>query len=251
MYGLNRIFRLMVVGTFLMLLLGGCSLYDKYFGGKEEKRPSELMSEGMTNFERGSYEEATEAFQQLKDRYPYSKYAVMAELKMADALYEQEEFEEAFVAYDDFEKLHPKNKSIPYVIYQKGMCNFRQVTAIDRDQSFTLKAKEEFERLVKRYPGSEYANRARKNIRECLIYLAEYELYVGHYYYKMGKYRTAMNRYKYLIQNYPDMGQYHEALEYISRCKEKLKEEEPPIEKTEKEEEKEKKTTGAPKMWTF
>jgi outer membrane protein assembly factor BamD len=244
------VIRNILLGTMVIFLLGGCSLYDKYFGGKEDKRPSELMREGLKNFERANYEEATEAFQKLKDRYPYSKYAIMAELKMADALYEKDEFEEAYTAYDDFEKLHPKNESIPYVIYQKGMCNFRQVTAIDRDQSFTLKAKEEFDRLVKRFPSSEYANRARKNMRQCFIYLAEYELYVGHFYYKMGKYRTAMNRFKYLIQNYPDMGQYHEALEYISRCKEKLKKEQLPVDEVEKEEKKEKKS-GAPKMWTF
>ncbi|MGD8984169.1 MAG: outer membrane protein assembly factor BamD [Desulfobacteraceae bacterium] len=244
------VIRNILVGTMVMFLLGGCSLYEKYLGGKEDKRPAELMSEGMKNFERSNYEEATEAFQQLKDRYPYSKYAIMAELKMADGLYEREEFEEAYTAYDDFEKLHPKNESIPYVIYQKGMCNFRQVTAIDRDQSFTLKAKEEFDRLVRRFPSNEYANRARKNIRQCFIYLAEYELYVGHFYYKMGKYRTAMNRYTYLIQNYPDMGQYHEALDYINRCKEKLKKQAPPVEETEKEDKKEKKS-AAPKMWTF
>ena len=244
------VIRNILLGMMVVFLLGGCSLYDKYFGGKEDKRPSELMREGMKNFDRANYEEASEAFQKLKDRYPYSKYAIMAELKMADALYEKEEFEEAYTAYDDFEKLHPRNESIPYVIYQKGMCNFRQVTAIDRDQSFTLKAKEEFDRLVKRFPSSEYANRARKNIRECFIYLAEYELYVGHFYYKMGKYRTAMNRFTYLIQNYPDMGQYHEALEYIGRCREKLKKEQPPEEEIEKEEKKEKKT-NAPKMWTF
>jgi outer membrane protein assembly factor BamD len=248
--GMNRlslVIRNILVGAIVMFLLGGCSLYEKYLGGKEDKRPAELMREGMKNFERGNYEEATEAFQRLKDRYPYSKYAITAELKMADALYEKEEFEEAYAAYDDFERLHPKNESIPYVIYQKGMCNFRRVTTIDRDQSFTLKAKEEFERLARRFSRSEYANRARKNIRQCLIYLAEYELYVGHFYYKMGKYRTAMNRYIYLIQNYPDMGQYHEALDYISRCKEKLKEKEPPAEKTEKVETKEKKSE-APRM---
>jgi hypothetical protein len=41
----------------------------------------------------------------------------------------------------------------------------------------------------------------------------------------MGKYKTALARYTYLIQNYPDMGQYHEALEYIGKCKENLAEE--------------------------
>jgi outer membrane protein assembly factor BamD len=217
--------RSVIVGMMAVFLLGGCSVIDKYFGDKEEKRPAELMADGIRYFERGLYEESTEAFQKIKDRYPYSKYAIMAELKMADGLYHREEFEEAYDAYDEFERLHPKNQNIPYVIYQKGMCNFQRVTTIDRDQTYTLKAKEEFERLVRRFPRSEYADRARKNIRECLIYLAEYELYVGHFYYKMGKYRTALARYTYLVQNYPDMGQYHEALEYMRKCKEKISEE--------------------------
>lgn len=235
-----------IAGWILISVLGGCSVLDQFIGPKEEKRPSELMREGMTNFERGNYEAASEAFQKLKDRYPYSKYAILAELRMADALYEKEELDAAYDAYDEFEKLHPKNEHIPYVIYQKGMCNFRQVTAIDRDQSYTLKAKEDFERLVRRFPRSEYANRARKHIRQALIYLAEYELYVGHYYYKMGKYRTAMNRYTYLIKNYPDMGQYHEALEYMGRSKEKLKEENPGS-----EEGKKRKSSFLRKIWPF
>jgi len=227
MHRLGFMTRSVVLGTTVMFLLGGCSLYNRYFGGEDQRKPSELMSDGMKNFERGNYDQATEAFQKLKDRYPYSKYAIIAELRMADALYEKEEFESAYAAYDEFERLHPKNENIPYVIYQKGMCNFRQVTAMDRDQTFTLKAREEFERLVKRFPRSEYTTMARKHIRECFIYLAEYELYVGHFYYKKGFYKTAMNRYKYLVQNYPDMGQYHEALEYISKCREKINEDMP------------------------
>jgi outer membrane protein assembly factor BamD len=105
------------------------------------------------------------------------------------------------------------------------MSHFQQLKTIDRDQSHTLKSKEEFERLVKRFPGDDYAKRARKNIRKCLVYLAEYELYVGHFYYKMEKYRAAMARYTYLMNTYPDMGQYHEALEYMRRCKEELSKE--------------------------
>ena len=54
-----------------------------------------------------------------------------------------------------------------------------------------------------------------------------------------------MNRYTYLVQNYPDMGQYHEALEYLSKCKEKLNEEKPA------EEEKEEKPSILRKLWPF
>jgi outer membrane protein assembly factor BamD len=143
---------------------------------------------------------------------------------MADTLYKRELYDEAFDAYDEFERLHPKNSNIAYVIYQKGMCHFSQVSTTDRDQSNTHAAKTQFERLVKKFPRTEYANRARRKIRQCYINLAEYELYVGHFYFKMKKYRAAMGRYQYLLENYPDLGQYHEALEYLSKCKEKLTE---------------------------
>ena len=210
---------------FMTLSFGGCAMLDRFFGEDIEMAPSELMAEGMEKLNSGRYTAATEAFQNLKDRYPYSKFAVTAELKMADALYKRELYDEAFDAYDEFERLHPKNKNIAYVIYQKGMCHFSQVSTIDRDQSNTHQAKEQFERLVKKFPRTQYANSARRKTRECYISLAEYELYVGHYYYKMKKYQAAMGRYQYLLKNYPDLGQYYEALEYLSKCKEKLAEE--------------------------
>jgi outer membrane protein assembly factor BamD len=211
-----------VVTLAAVLLLGGCSLWTDLFGADEDKSPAELMDEGMRNLEKGSYVAATEAFQNVKDRYPYSRYAALAELKMADALYKKKEYEAAYEAYTEFERLHPKHKQIPYVLHQKGMCNFSRMSTIDRDQTYTVLAKEDFEILIRRYPRDDYAKKARLNIRKCLIYLAEYELYVGHYYYKMGKYRSALVRYANIIEQYPDMGQYHEAMEYISKCKDRI-----------------------------
>ncbi|MBN1104201.1 MAG: outer membrane protein assembly factor BamD [Deltaproteobacteria bacterium] len=235
----RAVFRCLIMCAVCILLTGGCALIEKYFGAEEEKGAPELMAEGTESFERGYYEEAKEAFQKLKDRYPYSKYAITAELRVADAMYEEEEFDEAYEAYGEFERLHPRNPEIPYVIYQKGMCQFRQVNTIDREQTHTLKAKEEFERLIGRFPRDEYAQRARKNIRKCLIFMAEHELYIGNYYYKMGKYRAALARYTYLIENYPDMGQYHHALELIARCKDKIeKEDKEQAERAQKEAEK-------------
>jgi outer membrane protein assembly factor BamD len=208
------------------LLLGGCAYIKQFFGEDEEKGASELMVEGTEAFENGRYEEAKEAFQKLKDRYPYSKYAITAELRMADSMYEKEDYDEAYEAYDEFERLHPKNPEIPYVIYQKGMCQFRQVKTIDREQSHTQKAKEEFERLIGRFPRDEYAQKARKNLRHCMIFLADYEMYVANYYYKKGKYRAALARYTHLVETFQDMGQYSQALELIARCKEQIAKEE-------------------------
>jgi len=216
-----------VAAMMILFLLGGCSTIEKVLGrgGEEDLDAGELMVQGNEDLSKGRYTDAVEAFQKIKDRFPYSKHAVNAELKMADALYLQGEYELAYAAYDEFEKLHPRHKDVPYVIYQKGMSNFSQIKSKDREQVHTFKAKEEFERVIKRFPRDEYANKARKNLRECLIYLAEYELYVADFYYKQGKYRAALGRYSYIINNYQDMGQYQDAMEGITRCKEKLAQE--------------------------
>lgn len=213
----------LTAGLLWMFLLSGCSTIENFLGrGVDENDPEELMTEALDNLESGRYTDAVKNFEKVRDRYPYSKFAVTAELKLADALYRIEEYDQAFEAYDQFEKLHPKHNDIPYVIYQKGMCHFDRITTTDREQMHTQKAREEFERLIARFPREDYANIARKNLRKCFMYLAEYEIHVGHYYYKRGYYRAALARYTFVIQNYPDMGQYHVALEYISKCKERL-----------------------------
>jgi len=217
-----------IVKRFILILLvivlcTGCS----WFRGEEpEKSPEELMSEGLSAFDDGDYTEAVESFQKLKDRYPYSKLAVQAELRLADALFKKKEFEEALEVYREFEKLHPKNKSIPYVVYQQGMCNFLRMNSIDRDQTSTKRALKEFERLRREFPTNSFSLQAQRKIRECLINLAEYEFYVGHFYFKAGHYLAALRRFEYLVTHYPDLGQYGKALIYIAKCKEKLAEQE-------------------------
>ena len=220
--------------SFLLLTILSCGPPPKELL-KKEKGPEELMQEGLRDMEDGFYEGAIEVFQQIKDKYPYSKYVIIAELKIADALYFKGNYDEAYEAYSEFEKLHPVNPNIPYVIYQKGMCHFQRVSTIDRDQYHTRKAKEEFERLIRRFPNSVYARIAKWRLRKCYANLAKHELYVAEFYFKMKKYRAALQRYRYAIMNYADVGQYYKALRGIELCEKKLRKEKELIEKEERE----------------
>jgi outer membrane protein assembly factor BamD len=225
MFRLNNILKYIVIGGCLLAfsaIYTGCASTKK----KDiyERTPADLLVEGQEKLDKSEFKSATKLLQAIKDRYPYSKEAIIAELKLADSLFQRKEYDSALENYDGFERLHPKDKSTPYVIYQKGQCHFLQIRSLDREQSRVVKARAEFEKLVKRFPDNEYSDKARENIRQCIVYQSEYELYVGHYYYKMKRYQPAMDRFKYIIENYPDVGQYHEALEYIARCKVKLAE---------------------------
>lgn len=212
-----RFFILLFCSTFFFI---SCGPPPKTL--KKEKTPEDLMKEGLRDIQDGFYVGAIQVLQQIKDKYPYSKYVVMAELKIADALYFNGNYDEAYEAYAEFEKLHPVNPNIPYVIYQKGMCHFERVSTIDRDQYHTRKAKEEFERLIRRFPNSKYSRIAKWRLRKCYSNLAKHELYVANFYLKMKKYKAALRRYRYAIMNYPDIGQYYDALKGIKLCERKL-----------------------------
>jgi outer membrane protein assembly factor BamD len=213
------------MGMLTVSLLGGCSIGKLFATQEKPKTVADLMEQGEKLFDQGRYAESGEVFQTIKDRYPYSGYAAIAEVRLADGHYERREFEDAFIVYDDFERLHPKNERIPYVMYQKGMCEFEQITAMDREQSHAIRSRREFLRLIRRFPENVYAGKAKKHLRQALRYLTEYELSVGHFYFKMGEYEAALNRYTNLIKHYPDTGYYHEALDYISKCHERIDQE--------------------------
>ncbi|MDP2646712.1 MAG: outer membrane protein assembly factor BamD [Desulfobacterales bacterium] len=201
---------------FLIIFLwffSGCA----WFKHKEEKTAVELASEGMLLYKGGKYGRAIDSFEKIRDWYPFSKYAILAELKIADANYHLKEYDQAIFAYEGFENLHPRNEAIPYVIYQMGMSNFEQIDTTDRDQTFSQKALNVFNRLIQQFPNDKYAKKAREKIKKCLGSLAGHEFYVGRFYLRGKHYQAALNRFKTVIQNYPDVGLHLEALRYITR----------------------------------
>jgi outer membrane protein assembly factor BamD len=211
--------KLIIIISISLMFGSGCA----WFKSAEEKTAQELASEGMSDYRDGSYKSAINAFKQLKDWYPFSKYAILAELKIADAYYQRKEYEEAVFAYEEFESLHPRNEAIPYVIYQTGRCHFEQIDSVDRDQANARKALETYRRLIRQFPKDTYAVKAEGDIKKCLKSLAGHDLYVGHYYFNGKHYQAALDRYKSILINYFDVGIHRQALKYIALCEAKIK----------------------------
>ncbi len=193
----------------------GCAWFSS---DRPEKPAGELVREGIEAYDRGSYKAALEAFEQLKNWYPFSQYAILAELKIADAHYHLQQYPEAIVAYEEFERLHPRNEAVPYVVYQIGRCYFEQIDTIDRDQTSARKALDTFQRLIRQYPDDTYAHKASTHIVKCFQSLAGHEFYVGRFYFRQKNYQAALQRFLTVINQYPDVGYHYDALSYIARC---------------------------------
>ncbi|MDJ0781300.1 MAG: outer membrane protein assembly factor BamD [Desulfosarcinaceae bacterium] len=197
-----------------LMLLNACAWLQE----KEEKPADVLIEEGVEAFNAGDYDDAIEAFEQLRDWYPFSKYAILAELKIADAHFELGNYEEAVFAYEEFEQLHPRNEAIPYVIYRIGLCHFNRIDTVDRDQSAAQKALDTFNRLQQQFPDDAYAHSANNYIHHSLQSLAGHDFYVGMHYYKSKHFKAALERFRSVVTQYPDVGLHAKALNYIANC---------------------------------
>ena len=196
-------------GLLLMLLLlffcSGCGIIDYFFLSPPEDTAQELAEAGYEAMHEKDYTNAIEYFTKLKDRYPFSPYTPMAEVSLGDAYFLDEQYKAAVETYKEFESLHPRHESIPYVLFQIGVANFKQFKSIDRPQDNMAEALEYFYRVKETFPDSKYAKAADKYILKCRRYQAEHEIFVADFYWRTEKYNSAWKRYEYVVENYQDL----------------------------------------------
>lgn len=211
-------FPLLSLATLLLIAisLSGCSDLQKSFnftkideegnvvGETDLNLPAKnLLVKGMDDYSVGKYFTALEFFEDILNKYPFSQEAILAELKAADCSYHLERYVEALLLYEEFENRHPTNESMPYVMFQKAMCNYKRIDRIDRDAEGALKSIELFNQLLKAYPGSPYTGEAKARIATATEFLASHEYLVAEYYVRTAKYDQAVIRLKYLLGMYP------------------------------------------------
>ena len=245
---LNKVkFKIVICTLLILFCLSGCSFSSIFSFFKKDPlvkgTPEGLYSRGASEFQDGSYKKAREYFTRLKDEYPLHELAILAELGIADSFFSDKEYIEAEGAYSDFITMHPTNENIPYVVYQMGMCHYNKIGKIDRDQTETIKARKEFERLIARFPESKFSIAAEKLLRECKQKIAEQEFYIGQFYFRQKHYRAALKRFESIAREYGNIGLDYKIEYYIEETKKLIAAED----KLKKEEEQKQKLKSAKK----
>lgn len=207
----------------VLFFLNGCSILN-FFSKKDPPKlsPEGLYSRASLEYGEDNYKKAREYFLRLKETYPLHELAILAEIGVADSYFSNKEYSAARDAYSDFVSLHPLDENVPYAIYQMGMCHYHQMEALDRDQTETIKAQNEWERLVSRYPESKFSTMAEKMLREVRQRLAEREFYVGRFYLRQKKYKAALVRFEKIASEYSNVGLDYKTEYYIRETKAKI-----------------------------
>jgi outer membrane protein assembly factor BamD len=209
-----------------VMILAGCKMWLPWGKGGDmtQTTPEGLYYRGVDLYQKKDYSDAIKLFQRVKEEYPLSTLAIMAELGIADAYFSDKSYTDADLAYNEFLNLHPTNENMPYVMYQIGMCHFNEITSIDRDQSETFKALKAFERLAARFPDSKFFAMAEKMVRDCKKLLGEQELYVGKFYFNIKEYRAALQRFEKIARDYPNVGLDDKVHQFIAEAKKHIAE---------------------------
>src|SRR4051812_19938073 len=204
-------FRRLTVGAlaFTLLVLAAC--------GKEQKLGADAYyREASDAFKDKNYDVAISRYKGLLDNFPFDEHSEEAELKIAHAHYKKKQYAEAIAAFNDFQRMHPLSPHLAEVYYLLGKSYMDQMTTIDRDQGATENAHGWFRVVVERYPGTPYAQKAKKKLVACRESLAAHEQYIANYYLRRGNLKAGENRVKGILENYPDTSAATRALDRLA-----------------------------------
>lgn len=160
----------------------------------------------------GAYTLAIENYRGLLDQYPFSELAEIAEVRIANAHFQNHSCPEAIAGFSDFQRRHPTSPYLAQVGYMIGLCHERQMQNPNRDQSASQSAHAYYQAVMNQYPESPFADLAADRLLYCRESLAEHELGVAEYYRKMGNEKAAEIRLIDLVKRYNDTDQAAEAL---------------------------------------
>lgn len=209
---------------------GAAACGAKATGGSVEYSVSAQKNydKGLKELDNKDWIAASKYFGFIKSRFPYSKFAVLAELRLADAEFGAEQYLEAIDSYRLFIKFHPTHEMVSngYATFRIGEAYFKQLPtdfwmfppSFEKDQSSTEDAANELKTFLDKYPDSPYRAKAKEILVQVGKRLADHEWYVARYYWDRGKPMATVIRLRRLLERYRGVGYDEEALWLLGRA---------------------------------
>jgi len=159
---------------------------------------------------------AVQQFDLVEQNYPYSSWAVNAQLMQGYAEYLQGKYTAAIATLDRFIQLHPAHRDISYAYYLRALSFYEQIADVQRDQRATQEAMGALQEVVNRFPDSAYGRDARLKIDLARDHLAGKEMEIGRYYLNQKLYAAAIGRFQRVVQEFQTTNHTAEALHRLT-----------------------------------
>jgi outer membrane protein assembly factor BamD len=164
----------------------------------------------MAEFTAHNWIDAQTKMREVKRKYSYSKYARMAELRIADADMAQEKFTDAIREFKEFIRAHRSDEeNIAYARSKIAECRYAEIpesflmpASEERDQAAVVDAYKELREFVSDYPTGKDTAHIRDLLAAVTARLVRHELYVARFYLKKANYDASVARVQYALKNY-------------------------------------------------
>lgn len=124
---------------------------------------------------------------------------------LANAYFNDGNFEEAAIQYEEFLELYPASPFAKDALFRLGVSYLNLIKGPEWDQTFTEKAYQIFEEFLKRYPTDGRASKAKEYRKIARKILAEHELYIAGTYDMVHKFTASIRRYERVLREYSDV----------------------------------------------
>ncbi len=191
-------------------LSAGCAKQETVRGLSYTADAKRAYEEALAEFEAHNWIEAQNLFREVKRTYSYSKYARLAELRIADADFEQEKFSDAIREYTDFVHAHRADtEDVAYARSKIAEATYAEIpesvllpASEERDQASVVDAYKELKDFVSDYPQGKDTPHIRDLLAAVTARLVRHELYVARFYLRKDNYEAAVARVMYALRNY-------------------------------------------------
>jgi outer membrane protein assembly factor BamD len=207
------------VGGWLAALTLALS-FGPVLGACQKEEPKTAL--GYTADAKRAYEAALEEFnahnwlesqnlmREVKRKYSYSKYARLAELRIADADFAQDKFADAIREYRQFVHDHRSdNEEVAYARSRIAEAQYKEIgdsfllpSGDERDQAVIMDAYKELRGYVHDYPDGKETDHVRELLADVTARLVKHELYVARFYLQRDNYDAAVSRIQYALRNF-------------------------------------------------
>lgn len=208
-----------VVGLALWLS-AGCATTTKGGVVNYGDNARKAYAEALDDFFDGECIQAEPALRNVRRLYPYTRFAALAELRVADCMFHDAKYVEAIQAYEAFVRYRPSNVEVPYARFMIARSHYEQIPSswllsppnYEREQRSTHETLRLLRRFIVDYPRDPLIGRAQNMAKRAIRLLAAHELYVAKFYLDRDFPLAAIGRLRTLITTYPTSGYEPEAL---------------------------------------
>jgi outer membrane protein assembly factor BamD len=214
-----------MLGFMCLLALSGCSAMGSVEDDIAKSDAKALFVHGDMALSLKNYAQATQYYEALDDKYPFSPYMEQAQVNLVYAYYAMQMYDNALAVADSYLSVYSRGKHADYTYYMRGLVYF------DRDSGWLRKkfnrepalhdlvnlrsAYDNFSQVLQLFPKSRYALESSRRMVYIRNQMAESELLAAKYYYTKHAYMAAGNRLNYILTNFPGAPQQQQVLSML------------------------------------